>query len=352
MIPDYSLDGRMGEFNFNTVSATYSDSAFRNRTDHQEYGVRGIGTITKMQPQQDALANARSLVRSAVENVMIPLSEILRLSTVSLPGAITQQVRVVEADQLQMQQMIVACDKLSGDTFTWQQIAPILEQIINPELVFLGDVRISGLDPSYTIGVDERLTFTGTAGVMAHMADFTGNFSVLFSYKDGTAVTVRSSSARDEGYLTEMADTLDTREAATDDGSNASAEIQNLHGYAVDVALRCNANSGLLLQTSPELRVEDALGISYCVDYNKNLRDEGQEVYTPIYTDASWEAMAALVANGKQEVTEYNTITYELPEGADTFEVTYDKDFELSLVANLNVSNNFRQEFSGCCADL
>ena len=75
-IADFGIDGRITMLSDNMVSATYEDRAFTYYTDRQHYGVRAIGTISNVTPQQTALTTARSAVQShttaaarAVKNV-------------------------------------------------------------------------------------------------------------------------------------------------------------------------------------------------------------------------------------------------------------------------------------------
>lgn len=63
-IAQFGVDGRIALLSSNTVSAVYEDRAFTYYTDHQRYGVRAIGTISNVTPQQTALATARTAAQS------------------------------------------------------------------------------------------------------------------------------------------------------------------------------------------------------------------------------------------------------------------------------------------------
>lgn len=98
------------------------------------------------------------------------------------------------------------------------------------------------------------MTLSSDAGVMANVADFVGNYSVIFRYASGVVEVSTVSSGTP--YLQRVSETLDDVEAAAGDGSVSNAQLQSIYGYAVDMAFRCNRASDLLLQTAPEFRVE------------------------------------------------------------------------------------------------
>ena len=75
-VAEFGVDGRISMLSANTVSAVYEGRAFTYYTENQRYGVRAIGTISNLTPQQTALAAARSAAQShttaaarAVKNV-------------------------------------------------------------------------------------------------------------------------------------------------------------------------------------------------------------------------------------------------------------------------------------------
>lgn len=343
MIPDYGIDGRFSAFNYDTLSATYRDSKFTYSTTKQSYGVRGIGTVSQMMPQQAALASARTLVRSytsaatratistwnangaglleimyshfaegnntytsadvavlrdtatrmegawsyvdaairqavvgyaatvvedveqfkevrsTVENVLIPISSILEVAPVPLPNNFAELASVTETCRLAMQRAIRACDALPGENFTWSQINLILSSFFtNYSLIFLQDTRLDRLDSSFVLTKDMTLTFTQNVGTMGALLEYIGNYTTVFEYRDGAAVTVATVSNTDPCFLTKIAQELDKKEAVAGNSAPSSGTLQNIYGYAVDMAFRCSVESKLLLQTSPELRVEDA----------------------------------------------------------------------------------------------
>lgn len=63
-VAEYGLDGRISILSADTVSALYEENAFRYYVENQRYGIRAIGTISNLTPQQTALASARTTAQS------------------------------------------------------------------------------------------------------------------------------------------------------------------------------------------------------------------------------------------------------------------------------------------------
>lgn len=75
-------------------------------------------------------------------------------------------------------------------------------------------------------------------------------------------------------------------------------EIRDLMGETTDVAryvMKAADGSYYTMgeYTQDQLDGATKVGDVYQVDYNKNLKDEGNDIKTPIYTDESWSALAA-----------------------------------------------------------
>lgn len=193
-------------------------------------------------------------LRSTVENTALPLSVLVELLPTSLPSGFATWISMVDSDRLAMQSVIYACDVLRGQSFTWNQINTLLSRIITENAVYLGSYRLSSSAAFHNMTEDNPMTLSSNAGVMANVAEFVGNYSVIFKYSSGVVEVTTVST--ETPYLQRVSETLDDVEAAAGDGSVSNAQLQNVYGYAVDMAFRCNSQSELLLQTAPELRVE------------------------------------------------------------------------------------------------
>lgn len=199
-------------------------------------------------------------IREMVENTMFPLSAIVSASPVQLPSAITSHISIVENEKLELQKIIVACNKYVGNSFTWDQIYPILSELIKPNEIYLADTKLSNLSPSSIIRVDNRVTLSTKAGALAVVADFSGNYDFMFQYTDKINFEAVTTSKVSPSYLVESSNLLEKLEAADTGGEIDSVALDDVYGYAIDMAFRCNEESNLLLQTFPEDRVADETG--------------------------------------------------------------------------------------------
>lgn len=194
-------------------------------------------------------------VRSAAENTFIPLSAILSSVSVELPGTFSQWITTVENDKKQMQTVIASCNALKGDNFTWEQISPLVNAILNENEAYLGQVKLSSMDSSTQLTADNVLTISPQAGIMADIADFSGNYNVFFTYIDSVSVEVGSTSRISTPHLVVLSAALDECQAPSNNGTVFSVPLNQVYGYAIDMAFRCNQGSNLLLQTVPTQRL-------------------------------------------------------------------------------------------------
>ena len=203
-------------------------------------------------------------IKQTVENTSIPLSTIISSSPISLPSEISGWINLIDNYRQQLLLASRYCNYLSGGNYTWDQISPILACIMDETKVYLGSTPLSSVNGSTQLSSENLLTISPQAGVMATIADFSGNFNALFDYSDSVHFEVGSVSAVSPPYLTSLAETLDEYTAITDNGSFISSPLEEIYGYAIDMVFRCNTNTELLLQTSPtpSSNITDDAGIS------------------------------------------------------------------------------------------
>lgn len=359
MVPTYSVDGRILNFYSDTVSAIYRGNEFLYDYGQHGYGVRGIGSIMEITPQQAALTNARSLVNSyesaaagAVTSLWnangVQLFDIVyRADNVNKTDAVFTKADLailrdtatrtygalsyvdsalrqgvvgclaiyeqshstfkslrdeildgqkllsdvianklseayndddhmewddlyswsveVESDKALMKSVMVECDNLtvSGEAFTWEQVSPIYNKVLNTEYVcFNGDISISYyLDIIYVnsdnimdLWSDNDLILINGAGPLYNISKYAGKYSVLLSYTSENVIEV-STLENWYTHLEEISEDL-KNVYAVGGGSVISAPLEDVYGYAIDLAFRTNAKSNLMLQTDPEMIVD------------------------------------------------------------------------------------------------
>ena len=339
---DYGSDGRIERQNLETVSTVYSEEGFVFNSENQSHGVRGIGTISNISPQQTALTSARSFVSSyrnsalaetkaalttngngiidiyerrytrgeslftvqdvrllqdtaikmkkaldyidlafrqgiigyassmiddaetfrtlrvAVENTSIPLSMLVSSLPSELPSGFSDWITKTDEKRFELQKTIMACNYINKPC-SWDQISEILDVLIDADKIFIGKYNLSSSAAFENMVQDNVLTLSPGSGVFADVADFCGNYSTLFTYHETTAIEAVSTSAVSEHYLEWISAKLDECEPAGTENGAVISEIEDIYGYAIDLAFRCNQESDLLLQTEAAERYGETM---------------------------------------------------------------------------------------------
>jgi hypothetical protein len=101
------------------------------------------------------------------------------------------------------------------------------------------------------------ILLTDNFGALQHIADFAGNYSAWTLWMDHIDMEMVTTSKKEKPVLAELQKFLEAGKAAT--GGWTRTNMDDLYGYAIDLAFRSNAPADLQLQTWWEVRVEDAL---------------------------------------------------------------------------------------------
>lgn len=207
-------------------------------------------------------------LRRNVENTAIPLSLILEAAASGIPSDLTERAKTVDQDRLEMQQVIAGCDALTkanyGGKYSWSVIEQIFSRILKYDKTYLGDDLIRNATPFEKMTADNQLSLSPNSGVMANIAHYCGNYNAFFEFARETddrnlSVEVVSNATNVDSTLDTVYEVLMESEAASGDNTVQTVALDDVFGYAVDLAFRCNASCDLLLQTSPDDRVEEDL---------------------------------------------------------------------------------------------
>lgn len=201
------------------------------------------------------------MARDTVENSSIPLSMILDSVGLGVPGTLKDRIEDVEETKTALMLIVRQCERLQGDTFTWSQIGPLAEGMINPSKAYLNEVKLSALAGKDALGEDNLFSLIPGSGAYAMVAEFAGDFTVRFDYNEHTSVEVEVLTDGSETYLEKLAELLDKLHISEDEDREVTAPLEDIYGYVADMAFRCNAEeSFLLLQTTPAERAETETG--------------------------------------------------------------------------------------------
>ena len=337
-VAEFGIDGRITILSSQTVSAPYEEDDFTYHVDSQRYGVRAIGTISHIAPQQTALAGARTATQAhtasasrtvkntwrdngamlmdifklrygtgaaqftadqvgavrdtamrmqdAVEyaeltlrqgvigvmasvitdnnefenmnemlnNSMIPLSEILNAAGSSVPEAYMEWARKLEDMKSRALRVVTGCVAYSRGC-SWEELEPLLDLLVDAERVYLGDRFLSAVDNFEDLEQSNTMTVPPKSGLMAEIAEFAGNYSSFFRWTDTVNIEVVTADPVQTPHLIVVVNALKNCTAAS--GGWTRADLDDTYSFAMDMAFRCNADTDLLLQTVPALRLEE-----------------------------------------------------------------------------------------------
>ena len=202
-------------------------------------------------------------LRRSIENPVIPLSMLVSNGVVRPPSGTIDCVEKLDEDKLQMQNLVRLCDRLSGGVYTRNQIEPLLELLLNVKRCYLNETRMNDSDAYGLMTEDNQLTlaYSRDGGQLAEMAEYCGDYRVFFTLDNNASVEAIGHCRYTRPYIEAITYELNKVEAAGG-GELSSARLEDLYGFAVDLAFRCNQESNLLLQTLPALRVDENTEIS------------------------------------------------------------------------------------------
>lgn len=146
------------------------------------------------------------------------------------------------------------CAQLTGGSYSWEQISPIFSNVLNTDGVYINDNPFSAINAGELLNsTGFTMTLLSGSGLFPVIADFTGDYSTWLTYI-GKSIEFKVRTSESPTHLTALRDTISEGEEVSVSLDNLV--IDNLGGYAIDLAFRCNAAvSDLQLQISPEQRV-------------------------------------------------------------------------------------------------
>lgn len=215
-----------------------------------------IGMTTAMISDEDEFIQ----VKTAFENKAIPLSVLIETLPITLPNEYSIRVDDLERDIRHMYYVIAQCS-INADADT------LLLYFLTAGNVFLNDYSLFIWESGGVgLGEDNVLTFLTASqlGPLHTVSRYVGEFSTFIEY-EGVSVEINTIRGNDQVPAFELfSDTLEGIEQSQESGSLEAVRLDDIYGFAVDMAFRCNQTSDLLLQTMEDYRVE---GGSELIDY-------------------------------------------------------------------------------------
>ncbi len=249
------------------TALTYIDTGVR-------YGVAAMAAA-----QVDDQSQFDMIYRLVMDRT-VPLAALLQRLPMNLPEDVTQWITELAAEMVKADTIVSGCEQLTGGVYPWAVIGPVAENLADVSKVYVGS-------SAYTAGTiladGAIITLMPGSGLFTFIADYTDDYQALASGFDGApasaTLTLKARTDKEMGRMTRFSGMVNALGTITD--AELNAPIDDLYGYAVDLAFRTNAaDSFLQLQTSPTQRIyQDATvaetmgGGSYMVFYS-SLPDE------------------------------------------------------------------------------
>ncbi len=250
------------------AAGTYDDSdlkVIRNMVDDLEDAVSYIDNALRQGliavaasaiGDEDQFILIRDMITSA-ESISALLENEAMDKVTGIPDAFMTWVTALEETANSLNLASNGLDTMVDGDYTWDELKQVLNPLMNMDQVYVGEKLFNDMSANELAGLvggTIALTLAPGSGVMADIADFTGNYESVFTAM-GSNVTVSTASAQEAYLVLLYAGILDL--SAADGGEEgAQVELSTTYGYALDLAFRTNApTSNLLLQTSGVQRV-------------------------------------------------------------------------------------------------
>lgn len=142
-------------------------------------------------------------------------------------------------------QAVLRSEELS-DAPIWGNICHALEGVLDPAQLYLNGKKIAEPEAFGVMAVQNELVLPVSACGLTDIARFIGNYSVFSIWNNSVTMTLTSVAVVEQSGLVQQEALLQEQKAAL--GGWTQANMDNLYGFAIDLALRCNEPAELLLQ--------------------------------------------------------------------------------------------------------
>lgn len=200
-----------------------------------------------------------NLVRNRIMNTETPLADLLNdLAEVgTVPAEFSSWVAELAVMQNDLNKAKVACDEMTGGSYTWGTIKGVMEKILNVDLVLVnGKAMGEGLNEQEVLNAPKiEMMLVPGSGLFADLADFVDNYNATTTYI-GKNVEMLTATTTNPTYLAAMLAAVNKLAPADGGDESAASPLDATYGYAIDLAFRCNAAMpDLCLQTAPDQRI-------------------------------------------------------------------------------------------------
>ena len=178
----------------------------------------------------------------------------------SYSQTLSQLIQYVPQDQQALRDIMQQCYALEGTVPDRNTIYNLLHtNLLSRDHTFINENNLFNF-PSELVR-DNTLTLAPTdiystnTGIMNHIQSYAGGYNVLFTYKDSYSISVDGNDYNQRSVLSSLSSELSLL-SGSGMVNEDTALLDKTYGYAIDLAVRCNTDSDLLLQTVAADRVD------------------------------------------------------------------------------------------------
>ena len=234
-----------------TVAEDYIEDALRQ-------GLVAVAASAVAEEAQFTAVQAILLDKSTSIRAILNSDAFKAFGSIGIPDQFMDWVNAHASMENNLTTAANKCVALKSDIATADKAAvkAVLDYLMNLDKVLVGDKNFSDMTKDDLMGMVAtgiELTLAPGSGIFATIADFAGNYSAQIS--GFVSMKTASAGSSNLALLLAFVNTL----SAADGGSTAAdVKLENLYGYVLDLAFRCNAfQSDLLLQTAGTQRIYD-----------------------------------------------------------------------------------------------
>ena len=353
--PQYGTDGRVSAITANTVNGVYNaeKGAFNGLQNTTEFGVRGIGTVSNMTPEQLAMRDAKTAVRLAISNSKDAAIASLRTDAVAMANMIIQAKLVTnpQMDQDDVNALLAAIGRLKA-------VEVLLEDALKEAVVALG------LANGQSFTKDKVTLYTGnTVGISVAVADADVN-----AWWAKASANAKADMEAAIAKLINMKSELTSAEAALASTEGTIAiRVNNALGYLLDAndivlvngsnTLGVNAidpnNLGpvvdMVLDANTVITIESGI-YATIAEFRGNYGAEKVDVQID-FTGTTYENMVKQMFNGNPVVTRQMNIATDVTTPANGFHLEYVKTWMEGLTVTGGTASTLITDYYGYVLD-
>lgn len=199
--------------------------------------------------------NTFNVLRKQIENTSVQLSAVLQSASDIAANNFGEWVTTTEEQAIVLQRIVGECDKYASTGCNWEQMYAIVSDLLNSQDTYLNNIRLNQINSQTKLNVLNSVVISKNSGVFAVVAEYCGNYTADFNYAKDVGIEVKTVSNSEKPHLVRLREEIENKKPSAENNQITGAELEEMYGYAVDLAFRCSTNATLQLQTSPENRV-------------------------------------------------------------------------------------------------